>query len=154
MLTLEKFQASKKTLSIAEAAETLQTDEGAFEGFKTVLVYADRLYIGDLGEGAPNGRFYLILEREDWFSDDLAELEARLYEYDQGEVIGSAASHSNLDDACREVQDAFGITDGGIAGMYFSGPEGEEWPTATHERREEMLRAWLRLEVPTEELGK
>ncbi len=57
--------------------------------------------------------------------------------------IQNAAAVSDLDDAVRPLQDIAGITDGGWAGMAFSGVS---WGYLNYVEREEAIRAWLRIE--------
>lgn len=63
-----------------------------------------------------------------------------------GSDIAHAASMKDLDAACRHLQDIAGITDGGMAGIYFSGRLGEQWPSLPYAERAEHLRAWLQSE--------
>lgn len=95
-------------------------------------------------------------------SDELAQLDARrneTYQFNWGPLhdcpigyalhaiaINDAAMLTDLDDACAIVQAAIGQTDGGVAGIFFSGPEGEEYPTADGARRAELLRDYIKLE--------
>jgi hypothetical protein len=71
ILTFEQFQASKKHVDDIREAVGFDDDQGLRGG-----------YVYDLGcyiEDAPNGGYYLIIERSDYVSSDLAELEAILY---------------------------------------------------------------------------
>ena len=62
-------------------------------------------------------------------------------------VILAAAEMNDMDDAVRHVQDFMGVTDGGFAGVYFSGKppfDGfddwtEAWPHVSHEGRMQAL---------------
>ena len=38
-----------------------------------------------------------------------------------------AALHAALNAACRHIQDSLGVTDGGLAGVYFSGSKSLQW---------------------------
>lgn len=60
------------------------------------------------------------------------------------ERIAQAAAMDDVDDACRILQDAAGITDGGVAGVYFSQFDDpyREWELAGHEGRVQMLSAY------------
>lgn len=76
------------------------------------------------------------------------------------DLIRQAAAITDLNEACKLLQDAAGITDGGIAGIHFSGkctdpaqPEigdlldwEEAWPLISVAEREAQLRDWLKLE--------
>ena len=76
------------------------------------------------------------------------------------DLIRQAAALTDLNEACKLLQDAAGITDGGIAGIHFSGkctdpaqPEigdlldwEEAWPLISVAEREAQLRDWLKLE--------
>lgn len=62
------------------------------------------------------------------------------------DMLQAAARIDDLDEACRSVQDAVGIDDGGVAGMHFGGQYEDDWPTADYWYRLQMLREWVDLE--------
>jgi hypothetical protein len=64
-------------------------------------------------------------------------------------LLQTALQAQTLDDAVRPIQDALGITDGGVAGNVFSGlPEGvDSWPTLSEDERRRWLGEWLRAEA-------
>jgi len=62
------------------------------------------------------------------------------------EMIRESSNIDDLDDAVRLLQDAAGITDGGVAGMCFCGAGEIAWPTASPDDRRVMLEDWLRYE--------
>ncbi|WP_114944414.1 hypothetical protein [Microvirga calopogonii] len=84
------------------------------------------------------------------------------------DLIRQAASLPDLNASCALLQNAVGITDGGIASHHFSGrcpnPENPEtgdpldwedaWPLISPLDREKELRAWLALEDSFQERGK
>lgn len=45
--------------------------------------------------------------------------------------IQASAKIDDLDEAIRPIQETLGQDDGGVASMFFSGPNSECWPTAT-----------------------
>jgi hypothetical protein len=87
--------------------------------------------------------------------------DARFYAAQLGDgLIRQAAALTDLNEACALLQNTVGITDGGIAGIHFSGkcpnaddPEAgdlldweDAWPIISAEIREAELRKWLTLE--------
>lgn len=65
----------------------------------------------------------------------------------QLKLIRAAAQETNLDYACRIIQDGIGQDDGGVAGMFFSGPEGDSYPNATYSERVEILTEYMAAEM-------
>ena len=61
-------------------------------------------------------------------------------------VIQRAIAINDLDAAVLSVMQHVGITDGGAAGIAFSGPTGDNWMVHTKTTRRESLLAWLKLE--------
>jgi hypothetical protein len=58
-------------------------------------------------------------------------------------LIETAARCTDLDRACAVIQRYIGQDDGGVAGLVFSGPEGDEYETADLARRKELLANYL-----------
>ena len=63
-------------------------------------------------------------------------------------LIAAAAKMDDADAAALSIQEPHGITDGGIASMFFSDLD---WATASRAEREQMLRDWLRYELQNSE---
>lgn len=61
-------------------------------------------------------------------------------------LIATAVSTDDLNNALYDFQCAIGIHDGDVAGVVFAGPREEEWPTATPERRREMMKHYIDVE--------
>jgi hypothetical protein len=67
-------------------------------------------------------------------------------------MLAAAAHIHDLDEALRSVMDQVGITDGGVAGMVFSGDKDHSWwPNATYAERMEMLWHWAAAEEAAED---
>lgn len=64
---------------------------------------------------------------------------------DLDRAVQKAAAVSNLDDAAVLVQDAMGVTDGGLAALYFSGKEAD-WPNMHPLDRYSHLTGYVRAE--------
>lgn len=62
-------------------------------------------------------------------------------------IIGNAAGCDDLDDACRLIQDFFGQTDGGVAGMHFGDHITEMWSKLSRELRLELLLEYAKSEL-------
>jgi hypothetical protein len=60
-------------------------------------------------------------------------------------VLRQALTCDDLDESCRLIQDALGITDGGVAAQAFSGRT--NWAELTIEGRAELLRDYLIAEL-------
>lgn len=65
-------------------------------------------------------------------------------------LLGRALAADDVDDACRLLQDALGITDGGIAGQCMGSLDDGEWKNASKASRSGWLSAWLRAELFSE----
>lgn len=68
----------------------------------------------------------------------------------RNELIKAALKSSDLNDACKKIQDALGVNDGGTASVFFSGKLllDQEWAKAISEdRRRELLIEYLNLEL-------
>lgn len=80
-MTFEQFQATRKACENLGAAINAEFGDTPVGGF----TYLDALYIEDTASWtdtvAKPGRYYLLINRSDWFSDDLEPLERRLYDY-------------------------------------------------------------------------
>lgn len=57
-----------------------------------------------------------------------------------------AEYESTLDEACLEIQNIIGQTDGGIASIHFNDAADEEWAKGDQATREKMLRGYLAVE--------
>lgn len=68
-------------------------------------------------------------------------------------LLSAALLCDNLDDAVRPIQEALGITDGGVAALAFSGlPDGDDsWPKLSPDERREWLCRWLAIEIASAE---
>jgi hypothetical protein len=83
-MTFEEFQASKR--HVDDLGKEINCDMG-FDNPVPGFLYADSsLYIEKRHEGwhpmvKEEGQYYLLLGRMDWISDNLTDLERRLYEY-------------------------------------------------------------------------
>lgn len=91
MMNIEQFRATRTTMTRDDFCKLSSIDRAAILA-PMVLAYDGTLYIEDYGPGnrhpetgEPMGRYYLLLERYDWASDDLADLEQRLYDWAAGE---------------------------------------------------------------------
>lgn len=64
-------------------------------------------------------------------------------------VLTRAIQARTLDEAVKPIQDALGITDGGVASMAFSAlPNGDDsWPELSFDERRRMLADWLLAEL-------
>jgi hypothetical protein len=63
------------------------------------------------------------------------------------EMLLAAAEISDLDEALASVMDQVGITDGGVAGIVFSGDDWRaRWPDEHHNSRMAMLWKWVAAE--------
>jgi hypothetical protein len=83
-MTLEQFVATKKWCT--DLGETLNDAMWDGEPEATGWLYMGSLYIDEVQPHWPNdarqqGQWHLILEREEWITNDLPDLERRLYEF-------------------------------------------------------------------------
>lgn len=62
------------------------------------------------------------------------------------QLVEDTIAKDDLNDALFDFQNAIGIDDGGVAGVVFSGGWDDEWPTATQERRREMMAHYIGVE--------
>ena len=60
------------------------------------------------------------------------------------EIATAAASIADLDEACAFVQDHFGQSDGGLAGMFF---DHEEWNAMGDDKRLERMLSYVAAEA-------
>ena len=134
--SFQQFKATRKFHADLSKVEGLA--DCALEG-QQGYTYLDCCYIeivSDKWEDAAardRGAFHLLIERSTWLSDDLAELERRLYDWAAGECFDAVPADPHrftlsdevLNDALNAavlvVQRHIGQTDGGIAGQFFSG---------------------------------
>lgn len=124
-MTFPEFQKSRREVADVSAIVGFDDGRGAVPGF---LYADDSCYIERL-EGDPRGKFYLLVERSDWISDDLARLENILWaehylsEGTEGTAMLSSAD-GTLDDFVLGFCAARGLTcDGDIFGVAYSGVE-------------------------------
>jgi len=54
-------------------------------------------------------------------------------------LLAEVVAIDDLNDALFRFQTAIGIDDGGVASIVFSGGWDDEWPSATAERRQQMM---------------
>jgi hypothetical protein len=80
-----EFQMTKKWMTPLKFAreDGIPFDEN-FDNTEMVLSYRGGLYINVINKEA--GNYHLVLEREDWITDNLLELEQRLFDYSDKEV--------------------------------------------------------------------
>lgn len=62
------------------------------------------------------------------------------------DLINTAVATADLTDALFDFQTAIGQDDGGVAALVFTGDWTIEWPTASAERRREMMDKYVELE--------
>ena len=130
--TFEEFSASKRRVTDAnEIAKVYGHDLLDFEKSQAALVYADNFVIEEC-RGDNEGKFYLLIENRDWLSEDLTQLERHLYEFAMLEYgfdpapktdddLIAEAVEAAINAGCLVIQNAIGQTDGGVAGVHFSG---------------------------------
>jgi hypothetical protein len=65
------------------------------------------------------------------------------------ELIRQAARCADLDNnpALGEIQDSLGQPDGGLASHFFSGPNGDSWPSLSEQARRLMLIEYVETEL-------
>jgi hypothetical protein len=83
-LTFEKFQASRT--DCADIGKAISADMGFGDFPVPGFLYLDSLYIErrhDMWSDAAKerGAYHLLLERDEYISDDLAELERKLFDW-------------------------------------------------------------------------
>jgi hypothetical protein len=84
-MTFEEFQATRRpseNLSKDLPGVYFYNDDPISAGF----IYLNSLYIEDVHKFWPEtakreGKYYLLLERSEWISNDLADLERKLYDF-------------------------------------------------------------------------
>lgn len=59
------------------------------------------------------------------------------------EIVNNAAQCGDLDESCRMIQAAIGQTDGGIAGIFFSGTRQDEWRAMSSCNRKARLTEYI-----------
>jgi len=93
-MTFRQFQATKKSLTLSQWDELTQNP--MFEDYSDdskILCYVDGLGIADLSDTdmfKNGGKYQLILERSEFNSDDLSELEFELYKWYASELFGDS----------------------------------------------------------------
>ena len=78
-LSLQEFSASKIRIENPETICEMAYCEDA-EGYAAILVYADSCWILEYVPGVRPFKYTLRIENQEWESDDLKELEQKLYE--------------------------------------------------------------------------
>jgi hypothetical protein len=73
-MTFKQFQATGH--DVADLSQVIGNGQEELEG-KPGRVYLDGLYI----EREPDGRWYLLIENEDWLGEPLVTLEQHLFRY-------------------------------------------------------------------------
>jgi hypothetical protein len=63
------------------------------------------------------------------------------------DLIETAINNPSLDGALAPLMDFLGITDGGVAGIYFLDGGEESWPTLAPIERKFALREWIGMEI-------
>lgn len=74
----------------------------------------------------------------------------RLTNERRNEIVDAALVFTDLNDACKSIQDAIGVTDGGLASMFFSGRiyEDDKWAEEYGvEARRDLLTRYIRYEL-------
>src|SRR6476469_9424741 len=131
-MQLKDFLASRRFVADLRPLSDIVRDEPEpVAGY----VYADSYVIPQRADG----RFHLFLQYDDLRADLLScELELFYYygrhvapetELDLFQRLELACMQSDLDAAARYIQDGIGQEDGGTASLFFSGPDGDNWPT-------------------------
>lgn len=125
-LTFPAFQATKREVDDVGTVFgfAYSGEDRSLPGF----VYADSCYIEKLADN-PRGAFHLLIERSDWISDDLADLERILWA--QHYLPETCSPDDTLDVADGTLDDfvvgmcaAHGKeVDGDLFGVLFSGKE-------------------------------
>lgn len=123
-LNFEDFVATKtrsEAICAAIGFDDGQPERGGF------IYDAGGAYIEDNTAGTPEfmakGKYYLLIERQDWVTDDLARLELLLWSNhyvfcEQGVQLAGA----DLDKFIQGICDAYGFkVDGDVFGVAFSG---------------------------------
>lgn len=138
-LTFPAFQATRTPC--ADLSKLAMTDE-PMSGF----TYEGGCYIQNIVAGSASGlpTHYLIIERSEWMSDDLDQLErilwANWYLHEAGTDVVLRKDDSTIDDFVIGwcAMQGRGMTpDGDLFGVLFSGKD--EWPIAEVET---VLRDW------------
>lgn len=143
VMPFSDFQKTRRFCSDLPKATSLGDEDVAKTGF-TYLGTPEEpgsLYIEILDEKTEekyraNGSFHLIVERHSEVSFDLTRLERQLYDFALAATYIDppkpspdrfALTAEVVDDALNAalvvIQDHLGVTDGGIAALYFSGDE-------------------------------
>lgn len=123
-LTFPEFQATKREVDDVGNALDFDYGDGIIHpGF----IYADSYYIEKLTDN-PRGAFYLLIDRSDWISDDLASLErilwAQHYLPETCSPDDTLDADGTLDDFVVGMCTAHGKdVDGDLFGVLFSGKE-------------------------------
>jgi hypothetical protein len=65
MMMLSEFLASGERMSVAKASEELREDPSTFEGFASVWLYDDDLWVGEMDDGT----FLTMIQLDQWDGD-------------------------------------------------------------------------------------
>lgn len=92
-MTFEQFAAARKSVpDLSTCGEPSITDQMEHHGSTPGNIYPLGLHIIDQGEGAKDGRWYLIIANCEWMDDDLAKLERILFDAFESEITAPATS--------------------------------------------------------------
>jgi hypothetical protein len=83
-MTFEEFQATRRWSD--DLADAVRSKNWETEGTPKGYLYLDGLYIDHVEPHWPetarkNGEWHLLLNRDEWISNDLTALERRLYDW-------------------------------------------------------------------------
>jgi hypothetical protein len=121
MNTIDQFLATKRWSDDLGEAIGFDTGDGNVGGW----IYANTHYIEDTGtwkeRGERRGRFYLLLDRSEFFSDRIEPLESRVYAWwlsDNADVFAPIVQNA-LDAALAEIQKVIAVNHGDVAAHHF-----------------------------------
>jgi hypothetical protein len=121
--TIDEFRATKRRDEDLGAALSFDTPGGKVAGW----IYDGALHIEDTTSwtaerGASPGRYYLLLDRLEFFADEIEPLETRLFGYwlaENDEALDEVINEA-LAAACLSIQTDMGVKTGDVAGAHFS----------------------------------
>lgn len=163
-MTFEQFKATRRESGnlFADLGDVGQWGETIEDRIPCGFIYEGGLYIEMVTDKWPQkcrdeGKYYLILERSEFITDDLETLEHRLYQFglSSGAVdrpknlLTLAIVTDDLDDALVRLMNALGIDSGDVAAQAFSEYDdaNEEWKNGDVLVRRDMLTKWLAIEL-------
>lgn len=96
MITFEEFRNGKRALTLWQYCDEFG-DADLWDHLSeqerrnlVLLTYRHGLHIEEWPQAEAGKRFYLIIERSEFYSDDLETLERKLYEFDMEELQGGS----------------------------------------------------------------